>query len=159
MVSHIERLAAIRDKVRDIFSENAGVRTREEELAAYLSSGEIAECLAEYLLRFDDRFGELKRERALLDYNDLEHVALSLLTMPAVAEEVRKRYKYVFVDEYQDVNPVQEKFFPRWAGKTCFSSATSSSPFTASAAVSRCFCAETAGIRKGAKRLFPVPHP
>lgn len=120
MVFHIERLAAIRDKVRDIFSENAGVRTREEELAAYLSSGEIAECLAEYLLRFDDRFGELKRERALLDYNDLEHVALSLLTMPAVAEEVRKRYKYVFVDEYQDVNPVQEKILSAVGGENVF---------------------------------------
>ena len=76
--SHIAALAEIRDKVKGIFSENAEVLSREEELAAYLSSGKIAESLTEYLLRFDEKYGELKRERGLLDYNDLEHIALEL---------------------------------------------------------------------------------
>lgn len=119
-LEHVERLAAIRGKVKGIFEENGEIGTRDEELSAYLSSGGTAECLAEYLLRFDEKFTELKRERALLDYNDLEHIALFLLSQPAVLGEVRKKYKYVFVDEYQDVNPVQEAILSAVGGENVF---------------------------------------
>ena len=118
--SHIAALAEIRDKVKGIFSENAEVLSREEELAAYLSSGKIAESLTEYLLRFDEKYGELKRERGLLDYNDLEHIALELLSVPAVAEEIKQKYRHVFVDEYQDVNPVQERILSAVGGENVF---------------------------------------
>ncbi|GAJ13865.1 unnamed protein product, partial [marine sediment metagenome] len=53
-----------------------------------------------------------------LDFADLEHNALLLLTeqnnstdklKPSqTATALRKRYKYIFVDEYQDINPVQQ---------------------------------------------------
>ena len=37
--------------------------------------------------------------------------------MPEIAEETKQKYRYVFVDEYQDVNPVQEAILSRvWAG-------------------------------------------
>ena len=118
---HMARLAKICDSVKkDIFEDCAKVRSRAEELDDYLRSGEIAECLVEYLLRLDDRLWELKRERGVLDYNDLEHVALSLLSQPAVAEEMKAKYKYVFVDEYQDVNPVQEKILSAVSGENVF---------------------------------------
>lgn len=117
---HIAALADAKDKVKGIFSENAETLSRKEELAAYLSSGEIAECLTEYVLRFDEKLSSLKRERALLDYNDLEHIALELLSVPEVAEELRKKYRYVFVDEYQDVNPVQERILSAVGGENVF---------------------------------------
>jgi ATP-dependent helicase/nuclease subunit A len=60
------------------------------------------------------------RKRALngLDFADLEHQALRLLTEEGAspgqlkpsetALALRKRYRHIFVDEYQDINPVQQ---------------------------------------------------
>lgn len=54
----------------------------------------------EYLLR--------KKEKRILDFNDLEHFALHILRDPQAAGEYRQRFEFIFVDEYQDSNLVQE---------------------------------------------------
>ncbi|MBQ8881856.1 MAG: UvrD-helicase domain-containing protein, partial [Clostridia bacterium] len=56
----------------------------------------------------DERFSRKKQRKAKLDYSDLEHYTVKLLKTE-YADEIRKRYRYVFVDEYQDVNPLQEQ--------------------------------------------------
>ncbi len=105
----IERLAALKDKVTDIYKDLSDTLTREEELQNFLCAGKTAAALATYILRFDEKYENLKTERGVLDYNDLEHKALALLRNGEIATETREKYRYVFVDEYQDVNPVQEE--------------------------------------------------
>lgn len=56
-----------------------------------------------------DEFSKLKREENVVDFSDLEHFTLKLLRNNEVLNEVKGKYKYVFIDEYQDVNEVQEK--------------------------------------------------
>ena len=105
---HVNALSDWKEAVKKIYAENAKVRGRDEELSDYLCAGEIAAYLAVYLLKFDEKYAEVKREKNCLDYNDLEHITLKLLSDEAIREEMQDRYRYVFVDEYQDVNPVQE---------------------------------------------------
>lgn len=67
---------------------------------------------------FKRRYQELKKEKGLVDFSDLEHHALSILRdntvatdqlhPSSVAEELRHKYEEVLVDEYQDTNMVQE---------------------------------------------------
>jgi len=57
---------------------------------------------------FMEHYQERKREKGILDFNDLEHYTLNILSNKAVAEEYQYQYKYIFVDEYQDSNLVQE---------------------------------------------------
>ena len=54
------------------------------------------------------RYDEIKKENNLLDFNDLEHLAMKLCEDKAVVAELKNDYKYIFVDEYQDVNQIQE---------------------------------------------------
>ena len=106
---HINRLAYLKTRVVKIYEDElCKTLSREEELARFIRSGETAGALAAYLLRFDEKYSALKAERGVLDYNDLEHKALALLQQEEIVKEVRAKYRYVFVDEYQDVNPVQE---------------------------------------------------
>ena len=56
-------------------------------------------------------YSEKKREAGVIDYGDMEHMALKLLRDPAVAKEYKSRFEYVLVDEYQDCNPVQNEIF------------------------------------------------
>jgi len=57
---------------------------------------------------FADKYREKKRERGVVDFDDLEHYALEILANDDVAQEYRRHYEYIFVDEYQDSNLVQE---------------------------------------------------
>lgn len=61
------------------------------------------------LNRFSEVYTEKKMAEDSLDFADLERYALKTLADPQVQEEVKKKYKYVFIDEYQDINGVQEK--------------------------------------------------
>ncbi len=119
--AHIERLAFLKDRIVKMqASEFFKVLMREEELTHFLQSGKTAAALAQYLLRFDEKYEALKAERGVLDYNDLEHKALALLKDKEIAEETQKKYRYVFVDEYQDVNPVQEEIISRLSSENLF---------------------------------------
>lgn len=64
--------------------------------------------LVEILQKFEETFFALKKQRGGLDFGDLEHLALKLLRDEETLAAVRERYRYVFVDEYQDTNPLQE---------------------------------------------------
>ncbi len=110
---HIERLSFLRGKVMKLPAEFDKVGGKEEELAHFLSAGRTAGAIAKYLLAFDEKYAARKAERGALDYNDLEHKALELLQREEIASEVQSKYQYVFVDEYQDVNPVQEEIISR----------------------------------------------
>lgn len=120
-ILHVERLSFLKDRlVKAAEREFEKMRPREEELAAFVRAGEVAAALAKYLLIFDTKYESLKKERGVLDYNDLEHKALALLKDESVAAEARGKYKRVFVDEYQDVNPVQEEIISRLCGDNLF---------------------------------------
>ena len=73
--------------------------------------------LSEITLEFSKRFSERKKEKNMLDFNDLEHLCLRILidkkedgdTIPSkVSENFRELFDEVLVDEYQDSNNVQE---------------------------------------------------
>ncbi len=118
---HRKRLGTLKDRIVDaVEKEFSKCLSREEELAHFLSSGKTSAALAKYLLYFDEKYAALKAERGVLDYNDLEHKALALLKQEEIADEVKKKYRYVFVDEYQDVNPVQEELISRLSGENLF---------------------------------------
>ncbi len=71
------------------------------------------------------KFAEAKRERAVLDFHDLEQFSLRLLCEPesgeptALARRWQGRFDAVFVDEFQDINPAQDLIL------RCVSSSTS----------------------------------
>lgn len=63
----------------------------------------------ELLLKtFDTCLKATKAQKKVIDYADLEHYALALLNNTDVSAEVSKQYDYIFVDEYQDSNSIQE---------------------------------------------------
>jgi ATP-dependent helicase/nuclease subunit A len=79
--------------------------------------------LIELAKTFDAVYSRAKRTLNCLDFADLEHHALKLLTakdspedkpLPsAAALTLRQKYKYIFVDEYQDINTVQQQILDR----------------------------------------------
>lgn len=91
-----------------------------EELAELWHSELVYKKQERYILllfqlaeRWKERFRTFKKERNLLDYNDMEKYLRDLLANKELAEEIRMGYRYLFVDEYQDCSPIQVKIFDR----------------------------------------------
>ncbi|MCH5151772.1 MAG: UvrD-helicase domain-containing protein [Clostridiales bacterium] len=78
-----------------------------------VSSTEYVDKLVEIIGRFDEQFYQAKKQRGGVDFNDLEHLTLQLLKNEEALAEIKSRYKHIFVDEYQDTNPVQEAIVSR----------------------------------------------
>lgn len=78
--------------------------------------------LARVVGEFSRRFSEAKRERGVVDYNDIELYAKELFVAPdggpsAAALALCEKYDCMFIDEYQDTNSLQDAIFTSLAAK------------------------------------------
>jgi len=80
-------------------------------LADLQAVGPLMTELVELIGRFHQALSGEKLRRGLIDYHDMEHLARRLLAETEVAAELRERFDEVLVDEYQDINEVQEGLF------------------------------------------------
>lgn len=80
-------------------------KSEEERTRKTSEDGQI---LLRLVRRYDEIFRELKSRKNLLDFNDIEHIALEILDREEPQNEYRTRFRHIFVDEYQDSNVVQE---------------------------------------------------
>ncbi|MBM7870861.1 ATP-dependent helicase/nuclease subunit A [Clostridium pascui] len=73
--------------------------------------------LKKLVINFSMRYAEKKIEKNIIDFNDIEHFCLYILTQftgnngiipSSIAVEYRRKFEEVLVDEYQDSNLVQE---------------------------------------------------
>ncbi|AWH76732.1 helicase-exonuclease AddAB subunit AddA [Clostridioides difficile] len=77
----------------------------------------IVKPISNVVLRFEEEYSNKKREKGIIDFNDIEHFALNILTdvdekgniIPSdIAVGYRNKFYEIFIDEYQDSNLVQE---------------------------------------------------
>lgn len=87
-------------------------------------NGEQTEILTKQIYKlfriFNRLFCERKTRANALDFNDLEWQSEVLLSNPLLLEEIQEKFDYVFIDEYQDTNPVQEKLIKAIGAKGRF---------------------------------------
>lgn len=116
-----EKAQKLRDKakkkIQDI-KEELFLRKPEGFLRDMEEMRPLIETLVYLVTAFSERFEKAKQEKGLVDYADLEHYCLKILTgeitnegefLPSEAAlAYRNHFNEVFVDEYQDVNFVQE---------------------------------------------------
>ncbi|MFI9361123.1 ATP-dependent helicase [Kitasatospora sp. NPDC053057] len=102
------------DEVRAVLARSRELGLGEAELERFAQGVQrpdwaaAAHFLADYLDVLD--------LRGVLDYAELVHRAVLLAERPDVGEQLRKRYRVVFVDEYQDTDPSQVRLLRQLAG-------------------------------------------
>jgi DNA helicase-2/ATP-dependent DNA helicase PcrA len=73
---------------------------------------------ADLMLRIYEGYERRRERTGRLDFEDMLGLAIRLLDdHPAAAHEVRERFHAFTVDEYQDVNPLQQALMERWVGE------------------------------------------
>lgn len=79
-------------------------------------------CLLRLAADFGTCYRTAKAEKNILDFNDLEHFALSILVKKgegrtAAAKELRRQFTEILIDEYQDSNYLQDLLLESISGK------------------------------------------
>ncbi|MCR5748393.1 MAG: UvrD-helicase domain-containing protein, partial [Lachnospiraceae bacterium] len=67
--------------------------------------------LASLAGEYAEMYAAAKQDKGVVDFSDLEHMALEILSDSETRELIRQRYKELIIDEYQDCNRVQEEIF------------------------------------------------
>jgi DNA helicase-2/ATP-dependent DNA helicase PcrA len=89
----------------------------EHYLAELERAGHEPPIPAELMHRVYDGYERRKRRTGRMDFEDmLAHAVRLLDEHPEAAARVRERYRAFTVDEYQDVNPLQQALLERWLG-------------------------------------------
>ncbi|KGR76426.1 helicase-exonuclease AddAB subunit AddA [Ureibacillus sinduriensis] len=108
-----------RDQAKDVvkqLKESFFLRKPERLLQEIRLMAPIIDTLVELTESFSEKFKAAKLQRGLVDFSDLEHYALDILTVEEegvlrpspVALDFKEKFKEVLVDEYQDTNMLQE---------------------------------------------------
>ena len=103
-------------KIINKLKETYFVRTPARLLEEIRLMAPTIQTLVELTEIFSEQFKQAKLERGIIDFSDLEHFALQILTVEEdgvlqpspIALDFKKRFKEVLVDEYQDTNSLQE---------------------------------------------------
>lgn len=124
-----ERLKEMRDTYKDKIEGIAKkffFSSQEEFVDDLCATAPVMRALGELTIAFAEAYRRAKQERGILDFNDLERYALTLLAQEnadgtmrpsAIAEGLQEMYSEIMVDEYQDTNGVQEAIIQMLANK------------------------------------------
>ena len=115
------RLGLSASDLRDVASEIEWMKALQRPPDDYASSVHLAHRIAPRpvadVAAMYAGYEDLKVRKNMFDFEDLLLHATALLeTEPDVASQVRDQYRYFVVDEYQDVNPAQQRLLDAWLG-------------------------------------------
>lgn len=114
IANYREELVSTVKELRDLFS-----RTEEQCKEELNDSSELVRGLCRAIKRYDEKFREIKNDRGIADFSDLEHLTLNLLleekdgkyVRTKQSMEIAAKYDEIIIDEYQDTNMVQDMIF------------------------------------------------
>jgi DNA helicase-2/ATP-dependent DNA helicase PcrA len=116
------RMRADRTELRDLASEiewaKATQTTPDDYPAAATKAGRLPPRDPAETARVYAAYEAAKRDRGMIDFEDVLLLTIGVLeTRPDIADRVRDQYRHFVVDEYQDVNPLQQRLLDCWLGQ------------------------------------------
>lgn len=89
------------------------IQDEAQAMSTIAAAGELVTELGKVVTDFRQAYRQEKQRRHVLDFADIEHAALEILTQDTaqshqVAQQLQAQYAEIMVDEYQDTNSLQE---------------------------------------------------
>ena len=108
--------------VKDLADELEWAKARRLDPTSYqatvTAAGRTPPVPADLFAGLFRRYERAKERSGRIDFEDmLAHTVEAIAEHPDVAEEVRGRYRWFSVDEYQDTNPLQQALLDAWLGE------------------------------------------
>ncbi len=109
----METAKTLRDRAKELLTKAAHLpplivaRENDSAMAVHLRRA------CKMVNEFEQIYFSMKAENEEVDFSDLEHFALAALNNDEVSQQMKQRFEYVFIDEYQDANALQEEILSR----------------------------------------------
>ena len=113
--SDVDALRKPLKKEIDDFKKRYMIPDLDTRLSEMNSTYEYTVYYLRMLEEFERRYDAKKREKRVIDFADMEHIAVRILKNDEAADTLRRRFRFIFVDEYQDTNNIQESLISRVA--------------------------------------------
>jgi DNA helicase-2/ATP-dependent DNA helicase PcrA len=109
---------SLRDLVSEIsWAKVSNVTAEDYPRLAARHNRQIASFDSETVSRVFAAYEQAKHDRTRIDFEDILLCAAALISeRPEIAETIRRTYRHLVVDEYQDVSPLQEALLNLWRG-------------------------------------------
>lgn len=110
----------VRDLAAEIEWSKVAMLASDQYPAAALAAGHTSPGGMDVttVARMIDAYEDVKTERGVIDFEDVLLLALGVLEeYPEVLAQVREQYRHFVVDEYQDVNLLQQRLLETWVGE------------------------------------------
>jgi len=105
---NFDHIKELRSEAKDIIDKYRNFDMK-EQLNRIKFMYDVVAKFAEIIKKFDTVYTQKKKDSKCIDFNDMEKYAYEILSNnPEIAKTVANSFAMVFVDEYQDTNPVQE---------------------------------------------------
>jgi DNA helicase II / ATP-dependent DNA helicase PcrA len=110
--------AGLRDLITEIsWAKVSNVTPEDYPAIAARNNRQLASYDPDTIARVFAAYEQVKRDRARIDFDDiLLCTAAMIAEHPQVAAEIRRTYRHLVVDEYQDVSPLQQAVLDLWRG-------------------------------------------
>lgn len=119
-----DRLKDIREQVKQVKSEYYSVSSDVFKQCAGDCYNVMSE-MQDIILKVDQRFCETKKAHGILNFSDVTRFTLNLLyddphkgIISDTARNLSKEFDEIYIDEYQDINPIQDMIFRAIAKNT-----------------------------------------
>jgi ATP-dependent DNA helicase UvrD/PcrA len=108
----------LRDLVAEVsWAKVSNVSPEDYPRLAVQHNRHLASYDSETVSRVFAAYENAKRDRNRIDFEDILLCAAALISEhPEIAETIRRTYRHLVVDEYQDVSPLQEALLNLWRG-------------------------------------------
>lgn len=107
-----DQVKSLRDlykkKVIKVLQESAIYKDEEGLKTEFIILHKRLNTIYQLVEQFVEHYQALKLEKNVLDFSDLEHYTIKLLQEKDVRQNLSQKFNYIFVDEYQDANEIQE---------------------------------------------------
>lgn len=97
-----------------VVGDSATIKARYRQTEPYI--GLILKILNE----LDEALDAFKRRYGAFDFADIASLAREVARIPAINQELKARYSYIMIDEYQDTSDLQEAFISTMADNNLF---------------------------------------
>ncbi|MCK5129515.1 MAG: UvrD-helicase domain-containing protein, partial [Clostridiales bacterium] len=108
----VKKVQALRRDVKTAIvkiHKNPALMDMQDTIRKHKKMHPVINALSMLLLQYDGELVRIKNRYKTMDFSDLMHYALLALEDETIRVQEKARYDYVFVDEYQDTNRLQEK--------------------------------------------------
>lgn len=103
---------------RSVIGEIEWAKSSGLDAESYLKlNRKVEEITGQQIVDIWGRYADLTKRRQVLDFEDILQLNLGMLAnFPEVLQQVRMRYTWFTVDEFQDVTPLQNSLLKQWVG-------------------------------------------